>query len=199
MLERPRMRIRNSDRIGIIHVCRLRLVLQNWRGMLLEPFLPSFFEFAEADLPIAVQQLVDAGVVRRVLNYFSNWEVDDYGRQIMDAIAPPRIKRDDALTLAHKFQQHLLTLVDNEDSAFWIQRLTLGCEFFSPTTALPFLPVDIYIQAKKDQHVDPRALELELSELSQSLLVRVFVKEAKLAEPVPPDSIVIHDNKRPNP
>lgn len=176
MIGHPRIRISNTDRIGSVHVARLKVALTTWRGTVFESLLHRSLHITHAEAPLALLQLVHTGVLEPTESTPEErcWVVGEYGRRIMDAVVPPRITKERSRQLARSFLAHAEELSERPETQIHLDGVAFGPEYFTTLKMLPFLPVDVYVRTRASNQLDPRAIEMQLSELDEHLLVRVF-------------------------
>ena len=179
MLGHPRLRISNTDRIGSVHVARLKIALATVHGIVFESLAPRSLHIPQIEAPLALLQLVHTGVLEPAESTQEErcWTLGENGRRIMDAVAPPRIQKERARQLARSFLLHVEDLSEQPEAQIHLDGVAFGPEYFTALKTLPFVPVDVHVRPRSGNQLDARAIEMQLSELSEHLLVRVSVKQ----------------------
>lgn len=179
MLGHPRIHISNTDRIGPIHIARLKIALSSWHGIVFESLVPHSLHIARTEAPLALLQLVHAGVLEPTKSIPEErcWTLGEYGRHIMDAVTPPRISKECSRQLARGFLAQVEELSEQPETQIHLERVAFRPEYFTALKTLPFVPVDVHIRPRSDSQLDTRAIEMQLSELDEHLLVRVFLDD----------------------
>lgn len=179
MIGHPRMRINNSDRLGKVHIARLRRALSKWRScIIMESSVAGALHVPQGEVASVLLQLVHFEILKpcRLVPEVQCWKLDEYGRKILEATVPPAISRDAAAKLASRFLAHLANVNEQPDGTHYVQWLAFGPEYFSSAKNLPFVPVDVHVRPRPGMQFDARAIEIQLSEFSENLLVRVSVQ-----------------------
>lgn len=178
MLGHPRIRISNTDRIGSVHVSRLKIALTTGHGIIFESLMAGSLHISQAEAPLVLLQLVHTGVLEPTESTPEErcWVLGEYGRRIMDAVAPPRIQKERARQLVRSFLLYAEELSERPETQIHLDGVAFGPEYFTALKTLPFVPVDVYVRPRAGNLLDTRAIELQLSELSEHLLVRVSAR-----------------------
>lgn len=180
MIGHPRMRISNSDRLGKVHLARLKRALSSWRScIIMESSVAGALHVPQEEVASVLLQLVHFEVLKpcRLVPEEQCWVLDEYGRKILEATVPAAISRSDAAQLTSSLLGHLASINERPDGTHYVQGVAFGPEYFISAKKLPFVPVDVHVRSRSAEQLDARAIEVQLSEFSEHLLVRVSVEQ----------------------